>query len=237
MGSMFPLRRAAPRPGPSGAGMRTRSAAGILVLAGAAPSGRAAERLTALAAAGARPLIYAADGGAAHLSRWGLNPDLIVGDNDSLPGGLFPGVERRIFPKQKDFTDGAAALRLLGQAVAGPLAMFGALGGRPDHLLGNISMPLRELDDPARLTVYEDDCELHYSRGYAELHGAPGDTLSLIPLTAAAKLSLSGLAYPLRDYDAEPGDTRLISNQFSGHTAIIEHQGGLLLIIHIRSRY
>lgn len=216
--------------------MTTDVVAGILVLAGDAPCGGAAETLVSFAARRPRPLIYAADGGAAHLGRLGLTPDLIIGDNDSLSAALFPDVRRMEFPAEKNFTDGAAALRSLGAACSGRLAMFGALGGRIDHMLCNLAMPGRELDDPTRLTVYDDHCECHYSSGHLEISGAPGDLLSLIPLSPVQGIRLQGLAYPLHGYAGCPGDSRLISNCFCSERAVVDHEGGLLLIIHMRSK-
>jgi thiamine pyrophosphokinase len=214
--------------------MTAQTVAGILVLAGDAPRGRAAKTLVALVASRPRPLLYAADGGAQHLAHLGLTPDLIIGDNDSLSAALFPEVARVEYPTRKDFTDGVAALQALAEACPGPLAMFGALGGRLDHMLGNLSMPWHELDDPTRLTVYDDNCECYYSRGHAEICGAPGDTLSLIPYSPIEGITLSGLAYPLDGYAGDVGDCRMISNQFCGEKAVVDHQGGLLLIIHLR---
>ena len=64
--------------------------AAILVLAGERPLGWARQQLVELAGQSPRPYIIAADGGAAYLAESDIQPDLIIGDSDSIPEGLSP---------------------------------------------------------------------------------------------------------------------------------------------------
>ena len=204
----------------------------VIVLAGDPPQGRAARRLRELATA-ADVLLLAGDGGADALAALQLTPQLIVGDNDSQTAGLFPDVPRLLLPVAKDLTDGEAALRLAAQHCHGAIYLFGALGGRVDHLLTNLALPVRLLDDCRRVTLLDRDTELTYSRGCHTVCGTPGDTVSLIPLTAVHGLSLSGMVYPLADYDLEPGDSRTMSNVLAEPEARISHRDGVLLVVHL----
>ena len=54
-------------------------------------------------------LTIAADGGLRHTQSLGLNPDVILGDFDSL--GYVPE-DSRVFPVEKDDTDAMLAVRL-----------------------------------------------------------------------------------------------------------------------------
>ena len=78
-----------------------------LVLAGDPPKGLAQRVLTALHAEG-KPC-FAADGGNDHLLALGIRPKLILGDGDSLTQDD-PTIQRVCYPREKDFTDGAAAM-------------------------------------------------------------------------------------------------------------------------------
>lgn len=208
--------------------------AAILVLAGERPLGWARQQLVELAGQSPRPYIIAADGGAAYLAESDIQPDLIIGDSDSIPEGLFPDVPREALPTAKNFTDGEAAFAYLFEhCCQGRIAVFAALGGRLDHLLANIFLPLQWPDQAPRLTIFSDDCEAVYSLCHAEISGCPGDTLSIIPITPEVKgITLTNLAYDLNDYDLISGSSRCISNVMLENQAIVDHRQGLALIIH-----
>lgn len=206
----------------------------VLALAGDPPRGLARDKLVELAGHSPRPYIVAADGGAAYLAECGIQPEVIIGDGDSTPPGLFAAVPRQALPTAKNFTDGEAAFAyLFAHCQQGRIAVFGALGGRLDHLLANIFLPLQWQEQAPRLTVFADDGEAVYSLGHAKISGVPGDTLSIIPISAEVEgITLTHLAYGLNDYDLYSGSSRCVSNVMLGSQAIIDHRQGLALIIH-----
>ena len=215
---------------------QTAYALALLVLAGDPPAGMAAAALQRLAAEPGA-LIVAADGGADALAALGLRPHLIVGDGDSITTQAFADVPRLAFPAAKNFTDGEAALRAAAERCPqGPLHIFGAFGGRPDHYWGNLCLPIFALDDATRVTLYHQNLRGYYSCGWLRLCGQPGDTVSLLPLTAAQDIWLQGFVYPLAGYDAVVGDTRTLCNVLAARQAEIRHSGGRLLVIHFLSR-
>lgn len=187
--------------------------------------------------------IIAVDGGAAHCVRLGLRPDLVVGDLDSL----HPGLQARLaeagsvferHPAEKDETDLELALLRAISLGARRIILAGALGGRPDMSLANqLLLALPEFEG-VRIELWE-------SRGTAwllrppgeEVVGAPGDTLSLVPLAGDAKgLVTEGLAYPLRDETLVFGRTRGLSNVFTGVHARVGLRSGILLAVHVPGR-
>jgi thiamine pyrophosphokinase len=113
------------------------------------------------------------------------------------------------------------------------------LGGRLDHLLANVLLMTRSDYAYIHLTlvdVYQGQvqwaCVLHAHDAF-ELHGALGDGLSLIPLSATVEaVCLKGTQWPLKNHTLTLGDTTGISNVFAKSKIKIEIGEGELLVIH-----
>ena len=87
--------------------------------------------------------IIGADGGAARALAWGLAPDLVIGDLDSLSARQRKALEARgcpflVHPRAKDDTDLELALTYAAEQGAQEIVILGALGGRLDHTLANL---------------------------------------------------------------------------------------------------
>ena len=75
------------------------------------PSPRTIARLAALE----QPYVVAADGGAATALAFGFQPDVVVGDLDSIAAPVLADLQRRgvpieTYPRDKDATDGQLAI-------------------------------------------------------------------------------------------------------------------------------
>ena len=182
-------------------------------------------------------LILAADGGAAAAQSRGVRPHAVVGDMDSLPPEVLDGlrkdgVELIAFPSRKDETDLELALLEAIRRGADDITIVGALGGRPDHTLGNIYLlTMRELRG-RRVRLVDGSVEVFLIWDEAEWRGHAGDTVSLIPLTPeAAGIETRGLEYPLRHESLFMGPGRGISNTMLGGRASVSITGGALLVV------
>lgn len=94
-------------------------------------------------ARGEQALVIAADGGLEPALEHGDEPDLIVGDFDSLPAGsrkLRTDIPRRVLPAEKDDTDLLAAVKIGWQRGYRRFLIYGGLGGRMDHTLANLNL-------------------------------------------------------------------------------------------------
>jgi thiamine pyrophosphokinase len=184
-------------------------------------------------------LIIAADGGCRHCLALGLRPDLVVGDLDSLDAGdqralETAGVELLRFPVRKDFTDLELALQVAQQRGVQEMTILGGLGGRWDQSIANLlllaapqfaGLRLHLLDGPTRLSLLRGGQSL-------ALSGAPGDTLSLIPLSPAASgITTTGLEYPLSGGALQLGSTTGVSNVLTAPQASVALTVGLLLCV------
>jgi thiamine pyrophosphokinase len=184
-------------------------------------------------------LVVAADRGAEELLRVGHLPDLLVGDMDSLDPEVWRELEARgvpalILPQAKDETDLERALRAAVERGATSITVLGALGGpRVDHLVATLLLLSAPWLESVDVRLVDDRHEVALARGGRSIRGAPGDTVSLLPLTSRVEgVVTSGLLFPLRGEPLLQGTTRGVSNVLTQDEGRVTHGAGRLLIIH-----
>ncbi len=209
----------------------------LVLTQGPPTSRRALRRLAARAG-----LILAADGGAGVARAAGLVPQIIVGDLDSLDRvtrrwAATRSIPRRTFPREKDATDAALALREAVRRGAPEVWIYTAVAGRLDQLLANVLLlfEAERLKVHARLT--DGASEARLAGRSTRIAGRPGDVVSLIPLTPAVRgVTTTGLRYRLRRSVLRRGSTRGISNELTRATASVRVTSGDLLVVHLPAR-
>lgn len=183
-------------------------------------------------------VLIAVDGGARHARELGLTPSIIIGDLDSLSPNevdAFAALGAQIlrYPSHKDETDLELALDHALKAGYSPIILVAALGGRLDQMLGNLAL----LSDPACLATIvrlnDGLTEAFFITSEAMLHGAPGETVSLLPWGMPVEgVRTEGLSYPLHSETLLPYRTRGVSNEMLSDTAIVSVKHGTLLCVH-----
>ncbi|HHW85977.1 MAG TPA: thiamine diphosphokinase [Chloroflexi bacterium] len=183
--------------------------------------------------------LIGADGGALHLLTLGRTPHVVVGDLDSLPAAVVDelaaqGVQFERHHREKDQTDLELAIERALADGAEEVLLIGALGGRLDQTLANLLIVAqRAWPAPVRIVEGEQVAEVLRGPGVLELHGAPGDTVSLIPLGAAVEgITYTGLRYPLADATLAFGSTRGVSNELLDSVATVTIRAGVALVVH-----
>lgn len=175
--------------------------------------------------------VCAADSGLDTLRAWGLRPDLVVGDFDSLrdPAVLseYDSVIRH--PTDKDDSDTELGLKELRARGYGRVTLAGGGGGRLDHLFA-----LRELFElpwgpdawyaPAELVIRV--------RGLLELDLKAGGLISAFPLGGgAAAMRSQGLRWPLDGLSWSRGQFGLSNRAIGGRAIIVPGKGELLVVV------
>lgn len=182
-------------------------------------------------------LIVAVNGGTRYALAAGVDPQVVVGDLDSLSDEerhrLQHGDAEVVpFPPRKDQTDLELALHHVLAKGADEIVVLAALGGRLDQTVANIlllTLPQLAACD-ARLVQGEQ--ETFVIRGRARIDGRRGDTVSLIPLGGdAAGVTTAGLEYALDDETLDFGPARGVSNVLMESTATVHVRRGLLLCV------
>lgn len=105
------------------------------------------------------PYLCCCDGAAVQAVSYGLRPDAIVGDGDSLPDDFkrqYSGIIHLV--SEQEYNDMTKATRHCIRRGARRIAYVGATGKREDHTMGNISLLAYYLDSlsvqPVMLTDY-----------------------------------------------------------------------------------
>lgn len=191
--------------------------------------------------------LIAADGGVHHLLKMGILPKLVIGDLDSVSEDtLFQLTSAEVnieqYLEDKDETDIELALRYAVELQPTSILIVGALGGRLDQTLANLSI----LTDPTLpgIDIRLDDGveEVFFCRvsgdkgGQVEVQGRSGDIVSLIPWQGpVGGVTTEGLQWPLHSETLYPYKSRGVSNIMLNDAASISIQSGLLLVSHRRS--
>ncbi len=177
--------------------------------------------------------VICADKGVVHAKKLGIAPDLIVGDFDSL--GYKPDNDCRImsFDPEKDDTDLMIAVKEAVKRNKKCIEIYGALGGRLDHTIGNIQALAYAVQNGASASLISDsDIATVYKPGEYEVKNKKGFSLSLFSFSEkVCALTLSGVKYPLENGCITNSFPIGVSNEITGETAGIAFEKGLLLLV------
>lgn len=196
----------------------------------------------ALAEAG-DALMIAADGGARIALHYGVPPQVVIGDMDSVDPQMLEGLAAGgaaiiRHPEAKNETDLELALLYAVEQGATWIRVIGAQGGRLDQTLSNVYLLALDALHGCDVRLVSGDAEtLMLIGGEVEIVGAAGDTVSLIPASGSAHgVSTDGLRYPLRDESLLFGPARGVSNVMEGERAIVRVRDGALIMVHTVGR-
>ncbi len=214
----------------------------VVVLAGGDPLPSALDGDIA-AAMDAASMCIAADSGIHHAHRAGRDPDVLIGDLDSvrrsaLDRAVAAGTEIVRHPVDKDDTDLSLAVDLVLDRTADAASttdvlVVGGHGGRSDHLLANLLLLSSERCAGLHITAWWGVEVLHIVRDAATLHGRLGSRVSLLAMHGDVRgVTTSGLHFPLSDDVLRHGSTLGISNRLTASPATVRVTEGTLAVLH-----
>lgn len=180
------------------------------------------------------------DRGSFNLLEIGIVPNSAVGDFDSLTKVELTQVEQQVGDMhysnpEKDNTDTQLAIELaLAKYPNAAIILIGATGGRLDHFLANLWMPLepRFKQELGRITLVDRQNTITYFMpgDYVITKEADKDYLAYICLTSVEKLTLYNAKYQLTEYNATM-PMSFASNEFLGDTSHFSFESGVLAVI------
>ena len=178
-------------------------------------------------------LIIAADNGYAVARSMGLTPDIVVGDFDSL--GKIPEADNIIqLNVRKDDTDLEHAVCVALEQGCDTFLIYGAVGGKLDHTLGNIAVAERIALAGGRSLFVGSDSSFSVIRNASlELPAYSDGRISVLSLSEISLgVHISGLSYEADGIDLPRAVTRGVSNAFIGKPSRISVTDGTLLIVY-----
>jgi len=176
--------------------------------------------------------VIAADRGYDALMAYGVRPDLVVGDFDSLGHSpTHPNV--KVLPVQKDDTDMAYALRSGLELGYRRFVLLGGMGGRLDHTVGNLQLLDFLTAHGARgVLAGEKTVATVVRNGQLRFPSGMEGRLSVFCTSGQARgVSLRGLRYELENAGLQSDFPLGVSNEFTGQPAQVSVEQGSLLLI------
>jgi len=184
--------------------------------------------------------IICTDGGGNYLRRWGIRPNLIVGDMDSispevLEGFKRDGVDVRIFPKDKDYTDTHLAVIEALKLSPSEVLILGGIGTRLDHILGNLHLLFFLFKRSVKARLLNEFYEARViSQGESSFE-IWGDKVSILPLTQEVEFEGSeGLRWPLYNLTLRLENPIGISNEPTSPNFKVKVKRGVAFLFQVK---
>ena len=174
----------------------------------------------------------AADGGYNELTSYGITPDLVIGDFDSL--GLIPNHPNIIqTPTEKDETDMMMAVREGLELGYTEFYLDGGMGGRFDHTFSNIQTLSYIAQNGARgYLLGKEICICAIKNGKLQFKSGLSGMISVFSMgNEATGVNLTGLKYTLNNAKMSNIYPHGVSNEFADTAAAVEVREGTLLIM------
>ncbi|WHY79295.1 thiamine diphosphokinase [Neobacillus sp. WH10] len=181
------------------------------------------------------------DRGVFQLLKRNIKPAIAFGDFDSVSHEELHFIESRVtelkrFKPEKDETDMELALNWALDQEPRTIRLFGATGGRLDHLFANVHL----LHNPLKEKYSTDVCLI--DRNNIVFLKEPGSYkiarmkdkkyVSFVPLTLNVRdITLEGFKFPLKNRHISLGSTLCISNELINDYGTFSFSEGILIVI------
>lgn len=178
-------------------------------------------------------LLIAADAGYLHLKKLDIEPDIILGDFDSMVAPEKDDII--VHPVMKDDTDTMLAVKLGFEKGYAEFVIYGALGGeRTDHTIANIQSLAYIAEEGGKGTLIGNGEKFTVIRN-TEIKIPKGENpiLSVFAYGGNAEgVSIKGTLFDVENAELSPFFPLGVSNKIKEENALISVKNGYLLIVY-----
>lgn len=177
--------------------------------------------------------IVCIDGGYTFALNENINPDLVVGDFDSLSSiPKLENCEVISLPTHKDDTDTMYAVKMCLQRGYNEFYIYGATGGREDHTFANLCILKFLADRDCNAYIEDSHTQIFCQNAGTKQYTNNSRYFSIFPFGCSkCILTLKGFEYPL-EYGTLSCDYPMgISNSIINNTAEITVHEGCIIIM------
>jgi thiamine pyrophosphokinase len=181
--------------------------------------------------------IICADGGAEYAFKYGINPNYIIGDLDSVSPDIVKIFENKNieivkYPREKDFTDTELCVYKAKELGCSTICIAAGVGDRMDHSLGNIGLLHIIKEMGMEGYIFSSTGYIYLCKDEIMITGNIGDTISIIPIYGSAEgLYSEGLKYHLNNLSIPFGKPLGVSNIMTDNKCRITVSSGEVLVI------
>lgn len=177
--------------------------------------------------------IIAADSGISHLSGFGVEPNIIMGDFDSCPIPEGYNCEIVRFKPEKDDTDLMIAVKRALSLGFENIFILGATGGRFDHTIAALQTLEYIYEHGSYGAIFDENNAVYIqSGGRCRYKADKRCYFSVLSLTDESVVSITGTKYELKDAEIVRSFPLGVSNEFISDYAEIAISKGKVLIIY-----
>lgn len=172
------------------------------------------------------------DSGLKHMDSLRVKPNLIVGDFDSYDNPNLD-VETIVLPCEKDDTDTVFAVKEALKRGFNEFLIFGVIGARLDHTLGNVSILLYLDSIGKRGVIIDDYSEIEVVSDKPAYIEDSYAFFSLLNITGVAKgVTIRNAKYPLENAEITCEYQYAVSNEvIGGSVSEVTVKNGKLLLV------
>ena len=182
--------------------------------------------------------VIACDSGLDHADRYGILPDIVLGDFDSLSDKNKDRLSKGEFkimryPKEKDDTDTALAMKHALDLGCKDIRMVSVFGNRMDHSIANIQTAHYGAEHGAMIRMYDEDTEIIvFSGTEVTVTAREGYGLSVFALSDTCRgVSIKGTRYEIEEAELVNSFPLGQSNEFKGKEAVITVKEGTAMVV------
>ena len=174
-----------------------------------------------------------ADGGANSAMKLKINPNIIIGDLDSIS----PSTEKYFSEKseiikisRQNDTDVEKALKYLIKKKYDEVILLGATGDRLDHTICNLGIVIK-FYNKIKISILHEKSFLKAYNQNVELRTIKDEVISLYGFDNKTKITSMGLKYSLKNASLQFGQKESTSNVAKGEKVKLNISGGIIFVI------